>query len=64
MSKGAGVKKKKIEVTWLSIFLPTIFVLQELHCLFLCFIFQLKDYQIFKAKGGKVEKIKNNFKSA
>ena len=28
------------------------------------FIFQLKDYQIFKAKGGKVEKIKNNFKSA
>ena len=61
MSKGAGVKKK---ISYLvEHFSPHSLCITR-ATLFLCFIFQLKDYQIFKAKGGEVEKIKNNFKSA
>lgn len=60
MSKGAGVKKKSYLVEHFS---PHNLCITR-AALFLRFIFQLKDYQIFKAKGGRVEKIKNNFKSA
>ena len=56
VSKGAGLKKKKKLLGWA--FPPSSLCITR-ATVFLCFIFQLKDYQVFKAKGGKVEKIKN-----